>query len=305
MTSLPLRDLLRAMRPKQWTKNAVVMAAAFFAFWDRAQSITLLQVLTLAIPATLYFCLISSAVYVMNDLNDIAADRTHPVKRFRPIAAGRISRPVALGLLAVLLILGLGGGWWLAPAFGAVASVYLCLQCGYSFGLKHVALLDVFIIAGGFVLRAIAGAVVLQATFSSWLLLCTFLLALFLALCKRRHEKLAGEVRGEETRRSLAQYDARLLDMLIGITAAAAIVCYAIYTLAPITVEKFGTERLALTIPFVIFGIFRYLDLVYRRERGDRPEKILLTDAPILINLALYVLTIVLIFVLQRGVGLH
>jgi 4-hydroxybenzoate polyprenyltransferase len=165
----------------------------------------------------------------------------------------------------------------------------------YTFFIKHIALVDVFIIAAGFVLRAIAGAVALTVDISAWLLLCTFLLAMFLGLCKRRHEKIQMETTGQESRQSLDNYNEKLLDQLIGIMAAASIIAYALYTLSPETIQKFGTRKLGFTIPFVVFGLFRYLDLVYRHEKGDRPEKILLTDKPTLINIAIYALVVVLL----------
>jgi 4-hydroxybenzoate polyprenyltransferase len=188
----------------------------------------------------------------------------------------------------ILLIGGLFACFRLSPALGLVCSTYVVLQLLYSFGLKRAALIDLFVIATGFVLRALAGAVVINVTISPWLLLCTLLLALFLALCKRRHEKVVLNDLQDETRPSLEKYDERLLDQLIGIVSSATIVSYALYTLWPDTVEKFGTARLGFTIPFVIFGLFRYLDLVYRHEKGDRPEKILLTDLPLIIDLLLY-----------------
>ena len=291
-----LRDIFIALRPSQWTKNAVVLAAFFFAFWDPHQALTLIDGPTRALPAALLFCLISSAVYLLNDVRDLRADQTHPRKRHRPIAAGHIAPAFAIGLAALLLIVGLAASWVLSPPFAGVVAVYLAIQLLYSFGLKRVALLDVFVIATGFVLRAIAGAIVLTVDISPWLLLCTFLLALFLALCKRRHEKLLVEESGAASRPSLEQYDARLLDLLIAITAGATIVSYAIYTMNESTVEKFGTAYLGFTIPFVIFGVFRYLDLAYRHERGERPELVLLSDLPLLADLALYGATLILIF---------
>jgi 4-hydroxybenzoate polyprenyltransferase len=277
------------------------MAAFFFAFFDRSQSVTLVDGLTLAVPAMLLFCLTSSGIYLLNDLHDLQADRAHPAKRYRPLAAGRLSPRAAVRLAVVLLTIGLIGSVALKLAFGATVLAYVVLQTLYTTVLKRVALVDVFVIATGFVLRALAGAVVLAVTISPWLLLCAFLLALFLALCKRRHEKMFVDPGGGgESRASLLHYDARLLDLLLAITVSATIVCYAIYTLYPETVAKFGTARLGFTVPFVMFGLFRYLDLVYRHEKGDRPEKILLTDPPILITLALYGLTVALILLTPR-----
>ncbi|MCE9616208.1 MAG: decaprenyl-phosphate phosphoribosyltransferase [Lentisphaerae bacterium] len=291
-----LADVILAMRPNQWTKNAVVLAAFFFGFWDRSQHLQFQTGLQTALLAAAVFCVVSSGVYLLNDVRDLQADRAHPRKRFRPIAAGRISPVLAVGMAILLLAVGLAAAWRLAPAFAGVAAIYVVIQLLYSLGLKRVALLDVFVIATGFVLRAIAGAVVLDVDISAWLLLCTFLLALFLALCKRRHEKLLVEDAPALSRTSLEQYDERLLDLLIAIVAGATIVSYSIYTLTESTVAKFGTNHLGFTIPFVIFGIFRYLDLAYRLEKGERPEMVLVTDLPILADIALYGITLLLIF---------
>ncbi len=293
--SVSIKDIIIACRPNQWTKNGVVLAAFFFAYWDEKQDVGLHEGLSIAIPAALLFCLVSSAVYLMNDIRDAEADRAHPRKRLRPIASGKVPVGLAWGIALVLLAAGMLGACVLSTSFAGVVACYAAIQVVYSFGLKHVALLDIFVIAAGFVLRAIAGAVVLDVQISPWLLLCTFLLAMFLALCKRRHEKISTDTNGGEGRPSLEHYDPRVLDLLVGITAAATIVCYAIYTLADATVAKFGTDRLAYTVPFVMFGVFRYLDLVYRHEQGDRPERILLTDVPTLINIFLYGVSVVAI----------
>lgn len=292
-----LKDALLAMRPSQWTKNGVVLAAFFFAFWDRSQGLRFEHGLLVGLAAAGLFCLVSSGVYLLNDVRDVNEDRVHPSKRLRPVAAGRVSPGFAVSLAVALLFGGLFGAWRLSHGFAGVVGAYVLLQILYSYALKRVALVDVFVIAIGFVLRAIAGALALHVAISPWLLQCTFLLALFLALCKRRHEKLFVDGQaGGESRASLAQYDPRLLDMLIGISASATVVCYAIYTLAETTVDKFGTNRLGLTVPFVVFGVFRYLDLAYRHAKGDRPEMILLSDVPTLVNLALYGLTLLGIF---------
>lgn len=290
-------DLIRCMRPNQWTKNAIVLAAYFFAFFDQLQQHSLKEGLFVAIPAMLLFCLASSGIYIINDLRDITSDRAHPRKRFRPIAAGRVAPRTAITLSLVLLLGSTVGAFLLSPAYASVLLCYIALQVVYTFLLKHMALIDVFVIALGFVLRAIAGAVALDIQISKWLLLCTFLLALFLALCKRRSEKMVTNAEGDNASRpSLDQYDAVLLDLLIAISAASTVVCYAIYTLWPETVSKFGTDRLAYTVPIVIFGVFRYLDLAYRHEKAERPEKVLLTDVPIIVTLVFYAVSVVAIF---------
>jgi len=300
-TARPL-PWLRALRPNQWTKNLIVFAAFIFAFADRQQNKEW-PLFFNALQAALAFCLISSAVYLVNDVRDLALDRAHPTKRFRPIAAGELSRSAALGLAAILFAASLTWCALLAWPLFMIAAVYVLMQAAYTLGLKRVALLDVFVIAGGFVLRALAGGAAVQVALSPWLVLCTMLLALFLALCKRRHEKVLLD-RSEEadpvTRHSLAQYNERLLDQLIAIVSGATLVCYALYTLWPDTVHKFGTDRLVYTVPFVIFGLFRYLDLVYRHERGDRPEHLLLSDWPLLLDIALYGATVLILLFIAR-----
>ncbi len=295
----PIINLFLAMRPSQWTKNMVILAAFIFAYWDKSQSVALVNSIEHLLPGLLLFCLASSSIYLINDVRDIASDRLHPSKRYRPIAAGLISTTTALTTAFALIAFVLFSSWVLARGFFAVILSYLLLQVVYSLFLKKVALVDIFVIACGFVLRAIAGAAVINVVISPWLLLCTFLLALFLALCKRRHEKLMDKPDESELRESLEKYDTQLLNQLIGIVSSATIVSYALYTLWPETVDKFGTTRLGFTIPFVMFGIFRYLDLVYRLEKGEKPEKILLTDIPLLVDIVLYGIAVVTIFLIQ------
>lgn len=295
MKNLWLWNAIRALRPKQWTKNAVVFAAFIFALGDRQQSLDLSAAWTV-LYAAVAFCMVSSGVYVFNDIRDVEQDRLHPNKKLRPIAAGQLSVGAGAVIAALLLAGGLALSWRLAPRLFYVTGGYVLLQIVYTLVLKRVALVDLFVIAAGFVLRALAGAVVIEGlVISPWLLLCTMLLALFLALCKRRHEKVVLSDYGNDIRESLAKYDQQLLDQLIAIVSAATIVCYSLYTLWPDTVAKFGTTKLAFTIPYVIFGIFRYLDLVYRHEKGGQPELILLTDIPLLADLALYGATVLLL----------
>lgn len=300
-------SLLVALRPAQWTKNVVVLAALGFGYGDKSQHLALLPGLRLAVPAALLFCLASSGIYLLNDLLDLKSDREHPLKRYRPIASGRITSRTAAMTSALLLIGALAGGWLLAHPFFYVLLAYVVLQVLYSLVLKHVALLDVFIIASGFVLRAVAGAAVFESPrvpISPWLLLCTFLLAMFLALCKRRQEKGSLENTAPARQRiSLQKYDLRLLDQLIAAISAAVMVSYSIYTLWPDTVAKFGSARLGFTIPIVMFGLFRYLDLLYRQDKGDRPEKLLLSDIPLLFTVLVYGIAVLLIFSLPSGAG--
>ena len=297
-------DIFQALRPNQWTKNLVVLAAFCFAIGDQSQTIPLLSgYLYRSLAALGLFCLASSGIYIMNDIRDLDADRHHPAKKFRPLAAKKVSIPLAGVISAILLIVALAGSFRLAPPFGLIVAVYVAMQVVYTAWLKHIALVDVFIIALGFVLRALGGGVAIHVTISPWLLICAFLLALFLALCKRRHEKILLDDSGAEHRASLENYDRELLDQLIAIVSASAIASYSIYTLSTDTLHKFGTSLLSLTIPFVIFGIFRYLDLVYRKDAGGRPEKILLTDIVLIVDLILYGLCIGGVFVFTRSIN--
>ncbi len=291
---------LRLLRVEQWTKNGVVLAAFLFALGDRNQNLTW-RMGWKALLAVLAFSLLSSAVYIVNDWRDAPRDRLHPVKRHRPIAAGLVPVPLALFVAVLLAAAALVGGWLLHPApplFAGVLLAYLLLQVAYTAGLKRVPLLDVILIAVGFVLRALSGAVVLDVAISPWLVLCAFFLALFLALCKRRHEKaaLAPGATPSATRTALDGYSRHLLDHLIAVAASSVLVSYSIYTLWPDTVAKFGTPYLGLTIPFVVFGLFRYLDLVFRHEKGERPERILLTDLPLIVDVLLFGLAALAVF---------
>ena len=291
-----LRTLFRLLRVKQWTKNAVVFAAFVFALGDKNQNLAAWELWKVCLAA-LAFSLVSSAVYIFNDLRDAPQDRLHPIKCKRPIAAGEVNPLPAAGLAVILLATGLFGAWQLRSELFVVLLGYLVLQVIYTLGLKRIPLVDVIVISVGFVLRALAGGVVIHVPISPWLLLCAMLLALFLGLCKRRHEKV--NLAGLGTRAALDGYDERLLDLLITMTGTAALVCYSLYTLWPETVNKFGTPWLGATIPFVVFGLFRYMDLVYRQEKGDRPEQILLTDLPLMADVALYGLTVLGILLLR------
>ena len=293
-----LKAVVLAMRPSQWTKNVLVLAAFFFAIGDRTRERPLGPMdLLLVIAGAALFCLASSGIYLLNDIHDVEADRQHPTKRLRPVAAGSLSIPAAAGFAFFWLAVALGGAWLLSHRFFIVLAAYVAMQTVYTYALKRLALVDVMVIAIGFVLRAIAGALVLAGvTISPWLLICTFLLALFLALCKRRHELLLSPDTGNPHRESLQDYDERLLDQLIAITAAATVVSYSVYTLWPQTILKFKSAGLGFTIPFVVFGIFRYLDVVYRHEQGGRPEKILLSDVPLIVDLVLYAVVAAAVF---------
>ena len=285
-----LRALLVSLRPHQWTKNLVVLAALAFSkhLFDG-------EAVVRAGFAFVVFCVLSGAVYLVNDLRDLEQDRLHPRKRSRPLASGALPVPVARIAAVVLLLGGMAGAVVLGPGFALVALAYVLLNLAYSFGLKNVVILDVLAIALGFVLRAVAGALAIEVHFSTWLLVCTILLALFLSLAKRRHELVSLDETASEHRRILAEYSPYLLDQMISVVTASCLTAYAFYTMAPETVEKYQTDRLALTIPFVLYGILRYLYLVHRRDGGGSPTDVLLTDRPLLVAVALWAVAVVVI----------
>ena len=283
-----LGQLFLSLRPQQWTKNLVLLAALVFA-----ESLFDVPSVLVASAAFVIFCLLSSAVYLVNDLADLEQDRKHPVKRNRPLAAGKLSARLAIGAAVVLVTGGLAASYWLAPGFGVVVTIYFATMTAYSFILKNIVILDVLIVAFGFVLRAVAGALAIDVIFSNWLLTCTLLAALFLALAKRRQELTLLASGAAEHRRILGEYSPYLLDQMIAVVTASTLVCYALYTSAPETVARFGTDRLIWTLPFVLYGIFRYLYLIHQKEEGGDPTKVLLNDRPILVTVALWAATIV------------
>ena len=273
---------LSALRVSQWTKNAVVFVAWFFAVADKEQAALARgwRPFALVCAMALSFSLVSSAFYLLNDVGDYEADRLHPVKRLRPVAADLISKIDAVRAALALFAFGLVFPCYLVfrhpdRTWGfAVLLVYTLMQCAYSGFLKRVPYVDVAVIAVGFVLRAVAGAAAMGVRISPWLLACAFSLSLFLALCKRRHEKITAS----DSRAALKGYHPRVLDALILVAACGTLAVYTCYTLSADTMARFGTRGLAATAVFVALGIGRYLQLVYGPEDTGRPEKVLLTD---------------------------
>jgi 4-hydroxybenzoate polyprenyltransferase len=277
-----LGALLAAMRPKHWTKNVFVFAPLVFAgaLGDpRAVGRT--------VAATAVFCALASAVYLVNDLMDREADRLHPKKKFRPIASGALS-PALAGFAAFALAAGaLAGASALGWAFTAVAGTYLAQNLAYSLALKRIVVLDVMIVASGFLLRAWGGALAIHVAISQWLVLCTGLIALFLGFVKRRQEIAA--LGGETAQRPiLREYSLPFLDQMIAIVTASTVLAYALYAFSPEVAAKLGTRHLGLTIPFVLYGIFRYLYLVYQRGEGENPTSVVLSDLPFGVNVLLW-----------------
>ncbi len=293
-----LRQLLISLRPHQWTKNFVVVAALIFA--ERLYEV---PSLLLTSGAFVVFCALSGAVYLVNDLVDLEGDRRHPVKRTRPLPSGELSISIAKAAAALLALAGLGASFWIGPKFAGVAFVYYGAMMAYSLFLKNIVVVDVLVVAMGFVLRALAGAVAIDVAFSHWLLICTLLGALFLALAKRRHELTLLAGGAVEHRRILGEYSPYLLDQMIAVVTASTVVSYALYTLAPETISRFGTDRLVWTLPFVLYGILRYLYLVHQKEEGGNPTKVLLNDRPILVTVALWAATVVALIYHGRESG--
>lgn len=282
--------LLLSLRPAQWSKNLLVFAGLLFGrrLFDAASVLD-------AVSAFAVFCVLSGVVYLVNDIADRESDRQHPLKAQRPIASGALPVPIAIGAAVVLGAGGLAAAYAIDQAFAVVAAAYLALQILYSFPLKHIIIIDVLTIAVGFVLRAVGGAVAVHVEISHWLLVCTILLALFIGLAKRRHEIVLLASGAANHRPILGEYSAYLLDQMIGVVTASTLISYVFYTISPETQAKFGTAWLGLTIPFPLYGIFRYLYLVHQREGGGSPADLLLTDRPLLACVALWALTVALI----------
>jgi 4-hydroxybenzoate polyprenyltransferase len=278
-----LRPLLAAMRPMQWSKNLLVFAGILFAAeYDEPGK------WAAALAAFVAYCAASSAGYLFNDVLDVEQDRLHPLKRKRPVARGALARGRALAYSAVLAAVAVGVMAWFGWASLAYVGGFLALQAAYSLRLKHVVLIDVIAIAGLFVIRAAAGAEAVDVRISPWLIVCTALLALFLALAKRRGELVSSGAGG--AREVLDGYSLTLVDQLVSVVAACTIVAYSLYTFE----AREGSAMMA-TIPFVVFGIFRYLLLMHREDLGEEPERVLLSDAPIIGTVAAWAVTSALI----------
>lgn len=291
-----MMSFLRALRPHQWTKNLLVFAALLFS-----KHLFEPEPFARAFLAFVSFCGLAGAVYLWNDIADIERDRLHPKKKHRPLAAGHLSiRTATLG--AIALVTGaLTLSFALDVRLGLCAAAYLALNLAYSFGLKHVVILDVLSISIGFVMRALAGAYAIDAPVTEWLLVLALLLALFLALAKRRHELTSLSTDATSHRAILAEYSPYLIDQMTSVVTASVVTAYAFYTLSPETVQKFGTAKLSWTLPLVLYGIFRYLYLVHQKERGDSPTDMLLTDKPLLATVALWVVLVIAIVYTAQG----
>jgi 4-hydroxybenzoate polyprenyltransferase len=291
-----LAAILKTMRPKQWTKNLLLFAALLFA-----KQFTNLQAIGQVVIAFALFCVLSGTVYLVNDVVDREQDRKHPRKCKRPVASGALSPRTAIAAAVVMAPLSIAGCFALNMATGIVATAYLGLTLAYHFWLKHLVILDALAVAGGFVFRAVAGAEAISVVISPWLLMCTLLLALFLSFTKRRQEIVLLEDDAYATRQILAEYTPHLLDQMIATVTACTIMSYCLYTISERTVHEVGSRDLLLTIPIVIYGIFRYLYLVHRHGQGDAPDQVLLNDMPLLVTVVVYVAAVALVFYLGAG----
>lgn len=284
-----LYALLKTMRPKQWTKNAFVFTALIF---DRKlfQPEPFLRTLF----AFVLFALASSVVYLVNDLADMESDRKHPKKRFRPLASGELSPRVAVIAAVLLTLVIIPAAFWLDKELGFIIIGYLLLQLAYSFVLKHIVIIDVMTVAAGFVLRVAAGvAVVDVARFSPWLYVCTTLLALFIAINKRRHELILLAQDADNHRKILNEYNIQFLDEMNSMVTSSTVIAYSLYTFSAPNLPQ--NHAMMLTIPFVIYGLFRYLYLVHVKGEGGAPDELVLRDVPLFLTLVLWALTVILV----------
>lgn len=287
-----LKALLKTMRLRQWTKNAFVLAAVVF---DRQLSISNPTPLLRSLAAVLLFCLISSSVYIINDLLDIQADRQHPVKRNRPIASGKLPIGIAIAAAVVFVLTSLTLAYLLAPALALIILLYFVMNLAYSKWLKHVPMLDVLIIAAGFVLRVGAGVVVINVErFSPWLYVVMTLGALYIGFGKRRAELTLLTDKANAHRRVLDGYNLPLLDHLITIVSSSTILTYSLYTFSAPNLPE--NHAMMLTIPFVLYGVFRYMYLIHVAGKGGEPEELLLTDRPLQIDIVLWIASVLVIF---------
>ncbi len=283
------------MRPEQWIKNLFVFTALLFSknLFNLSKDID-------ALIGFVIFCVITGCTYLVNDLVDLEKDKLHPVKSRRPLASGRLTRTAGIATVIVVCLAGLSFAFLRDICFGAIVLAYFFLNVGYSVYLKNIVIIDVATLAAGFVLRVMGGAVIISVSASQWLFLCTILLSLFLGFSKRRHELILLEEHAASHRNVLEHYSPYFLDQMIAVVTASTLICYALYTMSKDTIEKLGTSKLIYTIPFVLYGIFRYLYLVHQKEQGGSPTEVMLTDKPMIINVGLWVIaSVVLIYIVH------
>ena len=283
------------MRPEQWIKNFFVFTALLFS-----KNLLNLPKDIEAIIGFIIFCMITGCAYMINDLVDLEKDKLHPIKSRRPLASGNLKKGTAVKIIVLVCLASLFLAFYMNILFGVIVLAYFLLNIGYSIYLKNIVIIDVVSIAAGFVFRVLGGAVIISVIASHWLILCTILLSLFLGFSKRRHELLLLEDSATSHRSVLEHYSPYFLDQMIAVVTASTLISYALYTMSKDTIEKLGTSKLIYTIPFVLYGIFRYLYLVHQKEEGGSPTEIMFTDKPMIINICLWVISsIVFIYVVH------
>ena len=278
------------MRPKQWVKNIFVFAGLIFS-----HNLFDIYLLTRVTAGFCLFCLAASSIYIFNDIKDLEKDKKHPEKWKRPIASGRLQRSKAYAASAILAIIALLGAVLLDTTFFFILAAYVLMNIAYTIKIKQVVILDVFCLASGFVLRVIAGTSLADVKPSDWLIICTITISIFLGLGKRRHELTLVGANANNHREVLADYTINFLDQMISVATACTLMSYALYTIAGETVARFGTKNLIFTIPFVIYGIYRYLYLIHQKQMGGNPTSALLTDFPLFLNGLLWLGTVIFV----------
>ena len=290
-----LKHVLLSMRPEQWIKNFFVFTALLFS----KNLLNPSKVIEATVGFTI-FCMITGCAYMINDLVDLEKDKLHPVKSRRPLASGKLKKDTAVKIVVLICLASLFFAFYMNILFGIIVLAYFLLNIGYSIYLKNIVIIDVVSIAAGFVFRVLGGAVIISVVASQWLILCTILLSLFLGFSKRRHELILLEDNATSHRKVLEHYSPYFLDQMIAVVTASTLICYALYTMSKDTIEKLGTSKLIYTIPFVLYGIFRYLYLVHQKEEGGSPTEIMFTDKPMIINICLWVISsVVFIYVVH------
>jgi len=290
-----MKDIFKLLRVKQWIKNFFVFGPIIFS-----KHLFDVQYVSASFLAFLSFCFLSSTIYIINDIIDIESDKLHPIKRNRPIPSKRISIPVAIIIAIILLLIVIFINVFLDQYFQLVSVSYFILNILYTFWFKHIVILDVFSIAGGFMLRVLGGAIVINVPASPWLIICTLFISLFLAFAKRRSEIITMEDKqNSTTRKVLDDYDLKFLDIMLVITSSGMAISYSLYTVSERTIKELNTDNLIYTTIFVLYGIFRYLYLLLKKNIGEDTAQVLLKDTPMMINIFLWVITCIII--LYRG----
>jgi 4-hydroxybenzoate polyprenyltransferase len=281
--TVDLKDIWISVRPKEWVKNLFLFAALIFS-----RNLFDLVLLIKVGAGFVLFSIAASSIYIFNDVMDIAQDQQHPEKFKRPIAAGRVRIQRAYAMSASLAFAALPAAYLLNPTFFGIVAAFLAINVAYSLRIKEIVILDVMCIAGSFVLRVLAGTALVGVRPSDWLILCTIMVALFLGFCKRRHEIVLMKDRASNHRGVLVEYGVTFLDQMISVATAGTIITYALYTVSNETVVRFGTRNLVFTVPFVIYGVYRYLYLVHQKTSGGNPASLVLSDTPLLVNAILW-----------------